>query len=469
MLKTTRSAPRHPNGSPAATRAGGFTLIEVGLAIALLGVIVLMVAEFYVNQVNLGRESRRVSGTVLDMHTIIDASVLWQEAYGFWPNDAVTDVIGVPPLVAQGFLSDATLPRNRYIECVDCAEYAILGWDRDAGPGALGDYTTRATEADDLVVRAEVPRLADAWTIAGQLPQGHVVGLGLGLGQGQGQGQGQGTPPTPPFVVESRIYTGEASVAEGDFVRIRDEDRAVVFHPYQEAFNVQGADLQRVGRIAGSEQPPRCAFGESSDSGACQIPRGERVAYGSTILFQEPVCGAGQSPLTHNCRRVCASFESPRTDNCQVPELFSDGPTILLREGLPFCEPGVTTNCWAPRTIGPTVVLHGLEEAPLCRDEQERNCDKRPLCRPGLSPPNCRPKGPIVHLLTASEKVLIEGDLEILANDGRSGQVVLQSDLNEFICCVRTATTAFPPNYICNNLPASSARRLAIDQCLATL
>ena len=445
-----------------AAKTGGFTLIEVGLVIVLLGVVALLISEFYVSQLSLGRESRRVAGTVLDIQTVITAAVLREEAFGTWPNDPTTNEIDIASLVIDGFLTDATLPRNRYADCANCADYLIQGWDRDAVGVGIGDYTIDPTVADDLVVQVEVPTLSDAQAIAAQLPQGHVPGLAAAVAAGN--------VLAPPFVVEARVYPG--GIASGEFVLVRNERRAVVFDAAPESLNVQGGDMQRVGRIAGSEQEPPCAPGQSSLSGDCQGPTDRHLTYGSAIVFEERVCAPGETPRTHNCRRICGPGESPATDDCQLPVLASSEPTILLREGLRLCAtgeaPGTPPQCvqWEARfadqrfgdqlrTGGPALVLHGLGQR-RCRPGQTLNCDPRPLCTPNMTKQPrtpCRPVGPAIHLISETRpplsatapvdwpKVLIEGDLELVnARDGRSGRVAMQESLIQLRCCVQNLT-----------------------------
>ena len=229
-------------------------------------------------------------GTVLDMQTIIDASVLWKEAYGLWPNDLVTDEIGLAPLVANGFLSEATLPHNRYAECMDCADYAILGWDRGGGADGLGDYTVRPSEANDLVVRVEVPRLSDARTIAGQLPRGQVLELA------------QGGRSHPILCGRSARLSGRCRCGRLCPCSRRGSGRRVRCGPgfVQRARVVTFSGW---GRIAGSEQLPACAPGQVSVNDDCQGPNDRHLTYGSAILFRERICAPGETPRTHNCRR----------------------------------------------------------------------------------------------------------------------------------------------------------------------
>lgn len=417
-------------------RDSGYTLIEVGLVILLLGAVAVMVADFYVNQLNLSKEGRRVAGTVRDMQILIDASVLWSESFGRWPNDG--NVIAVEPLVSAGFLTEVTRPRNRYAECANCEDYTILGWDRDVvGPDGKGDFTSMASEAEDLVVRVEVLGRTDAELIAGQLPLGHAVETTMGS-----------------FAIEARVFEG--GIRTGNFVRVQNENRPVVFAVDSRSHNVQGGDLQRVGRITAKKQRVPCGPDQSPLLDDCHSATSRLVTDGPAILFHERPCQTGEDPTEAGCRYECPpGLPKQEGDSCQAAPA-TDQPTVLFREdvarrmcandfgnagGDPDCDPFFDVG------PGPAVVLHGADAA-------------------------TRAPGPTVHLLadTASgyAKVRVVGGLEIERIAGqddsshpRPGQppgsasgtweyslpssrdVVTQAELDWVQCCLRELDVTF--------------------------
>jgi len=394
---------------PVPRSASGYTLIEVGLVVLLLGLVSVMVADYYVNQLRLDKDNRRVNGTVRDMQTLIDASVLWAEAFGRWPNDA--DLIDLDALVAAGFLTEVTRPRNRYAECAVCEDYALAGWDRDVvGQDGKGDYTSLASAAEDLVVRVRTNRRADAELIAGQLPLGHVTETSPGV-----------------YEVETRIFGGIARTDE--FVRVRNEDRPVVFAAENLSHNVRGGDLQRVGRITGSAQDPPCGPGQNPFRDNCHADTTSYVTEGPAIVFHERPCETSNKdgedettdPEKFGCRVECAAPKQEGEACLAAP--LSDQPTILLREGLaeaPMCDYMADPNCESfelgvvvdagqldeRRVAGPAVVLHGTDEEA-----------------------DTRPYGPVVHLLSKGAggyaKVRVVGGLEIAREAGREDPSII--------------------------------------------
>ena len=64
---------------PRPRRAGplGFTLLEMGLVIAILGLLAYLIADFHVNQLKLRAAERRIDGVVRDVRSIVDASLAW--------------------------------------------------------------------------------------------------------------------------------------------------------------------------------------------------------------------------------------------------------------------------------------------------------------------------------------------------------------------------------------------------------
>ena len=173
-------------------RRAGFTLIEIGIVVALLGLIAVLVADYYASQLSLRHVVQRVEGTVRDARSIIDASVAWSAVNSDeWPNDraVLAPVIELTKLVEEGYL--IRIPDPRYAGCAQgCRGFAITGWDRAAarvtvpatpcaGPLehtlliASGNYDANPA-ADDLVLCFDVRGTSDARAVASRLPQGRL-------------------------------------------------------------------------------------------------------------------------------------------------------------------------------------------------------------------------------------------------------------------------------------------------------
>ncbi len=233
-------------GRPLNHRVAGYTLVEVGLVIGLMGLLAVTVADHYLSQLRYDRSHNRVEGTVADVRSIIDAAILWRESHlpSLWPHEA--NVIDAKPLVDDGYLPFLPPNRYRYFECGNapaCTEFELTGWDRSMPGGPPPDYTDDPLEAEDLVVQFNVWGLAEAKLIASQLPVGRVLAqVGNQLG-------------TEAHTVEARILIGSLG---GDYVRITGESRPVVFSstidPVTNDLQPEG-DLQLVGRITGGAPP----------------------------------------------------------------------------------------------------------------------------------------------------------------------------------------------------------------------
>lgn len=244
-------------------REVGFTLIEVGVVVALLGFIAVLVADFYANQLSLRHTTQRVEGTVRDARSIIDASVAWSAVNGYeWPNDRAISqpAINLEKLVEEGYLIH--VPGIRYEGCEGgCRGFAITGWDRAAarasvpatpcmGPPdhtmsvASGNYDPNPA-ADDLVLCFDVRGSSDARAIASRLPQGRVF-------------QTTGQIGTDAYQVEARILGGAAIASGGaggsdPFVRRIDEGRPVIFAD-------TGGELQNMKRLSSIAHEPSQRF-----------------------------------------------------------------------------------------------------------------------------------------------------------------------------------------------------------------
>lgn len=216
----------------------GFTLVEVGLVVTVLGLVAVLVSDFYVTQLNLRYATQRADGAVRDMREIIDAAVAWREGNvnRFWPNDATR--IAIDQLATDGYLPH--IPDNRYAGCAGptaCGGYSLVGWDRDAGTN--GGYTEDFMDAEDLVVRVDVWGSA-AHGIASQLPLGTAF-LVAGTRE--------------RYRIEARLtYDGV-----GDrFVRLRNEGRALAFGEVLDDADspLPLGDLRGVARIAWQREVP---------------------------------------------------------------------------------------------------------------------------------------------------------------------------------------------------------------------
>lgn len=248
---------------PGGHRKAGFTLIEVGVVVALIGFIAVLIADFYANQLSLRHAMQRVDGTVRDARSIIDASVAWAAVNGYeWPNDRAVPqpAISLEKLVEEGYLIH--LPGIRYEGCAGgCRGFAITGWDRAAaratvpatpcmGPPdhtlsvASGNYDPNPA-ADDLVLCFDVRGSSDARAIASRLPQGRLF-------------QTAGQIGTDAYQVEVRILGGAAFAGGGQggsdpFVRRIDEGRPVIFAD-------TGGELQNMKRISSTRHEPLQRF-----------------------------------------------------------------------------------------------------------------------------------------------------------------------------------------------------------------
>ena len=222
----------------------GFTLIEVGLVISVLGLVAVLVSDFYITQLNLRYANQRADGAVRDMHAIINSALAWreQDLNGFWPHDA--NRITINQLRTDGFLP--YIPDNRYAGCPGasaCGGYSLAGWDRDAG--ANGDYTDDFMDADDLVVRVDVWGADHAHSIASQLPLGTASQHGTGAQR---------------YRIEARLtYDG----ARDRFVHLRNEGRALAFGEVLDDMDepLPLGDLRGVARIAWQRDVPTNADG----------------------------------------------------------------------------------------------------------------------------------------------------------------------------------------------------------------
>ena len=255
-------------------RAAGFTLIEMGVVVALLGFIAVLVADFYTSQLSLRYAVQRVEGTVRDARSIMDASVAWAAVNGDeWPNNrAISNpAITLEKLIEEGYLID--VPVIRYEGCAGgCRGFAITGWDRAAarasvpatpcmGPpdhtlsSASGNYDANPA-AHDLVLCFDVRGSSDAHAIASRLPQGRLFQTVEQLG-------------TDDYQVEARILGAPPVVGGGpggsdQFVRRIDEGRPVIFAD-------TGGDLQNMKRISSINHDPLQTFEDPLPRGASDI------------------------------------------------------------------------------------------------------------------------------------------------------------------------------------------------------
>ena len=276
MLTVTRLG-RATRGKPplGGQRVAGFTLIEIGVVVALLGLIAVLVADYYANQLGLRYTVQRVEGTVRDARSIIDASVAWSAVNGDeWPNDrAIPDAaIYLNKLVEEGYL--IRIPASRYSGCVGgCRDFAITGWDRAAARATVpatpcmgppehtlsadsGNYEANPA-TDDLVLCFDVRGTSDALAVASRLPQGRLYQTTEQIG-------------TDAYQVEARVLGRPPLVGGGggggsdQFVRRIDEGRPVIFAD-------TGGELQNVKRVSSINHAPLQTFEDPLPRGASGI------------------------------------------------------------------------------------------------------------------------------------------------------------------------------------------------------
>lgn len=272
---------RHGTGMKRRRRRGsgsrGYTLIELALVVGVLGLLAVAITDFYLAQLNLDRANRRVEGTVRDVQTILNASVLWKEQdtlFSHWPNDMA--VILTDPLVDDGFLP--FIPEVRYIGCpMGCGEYELIGWDRDAHPllPEPGDYVDDPMDADDLVIRFNVWGLGDARLIASQLPHGMVLP------------PSGGQQDNDERTIEARLTE---DIASGQYLRLRNEVRPVVFGGNKVTGEPEG-NLQGVALVTHEAQADLTnptGPGMRFSSGPTKTELGFLESGGSKLVIDDP-------------------------------------------------------------------------------------------------------------------------------------------------------------------------------------
>ena len=208
----------------------GFTLIEMGLVIGLIGLIVLFMADFYSQQLKLKTDEHRIDGVVRDVWSIVDASRAWAARNaGDWPNDenATTPLVSINQLVQRGYLR--AVPETRFpSDCgaSGCDDYTLIGWNRSTAA-----TTNSSLLADDLLIRFSIPGGAGGYRaerIASRIPLGYASHV-----------QGD------EYMIEARLIRGGATAGGLDYVRLLNEDRTVEF---------SDGDLQGIRRIARETQ-----------------------------------------------------------------------------------------------------------------------------------------------------------------------------------------------------------------------
>lgn len=290
-------------------RQRGFTLIEVGLVISVLGLVAVLVSDFYITQLNLRYANQRADGAVRDMQSIINSALAWREGsnLGLWPNDVTR--ITIDQLRTDGYLP--YIPDNRYAGCPGasaCGGYSLAGWDRDAGTS--GDYTDDPMDADDLVVRVDVWGADDAHSIASQLP------LGTAFQRGTGQQR---------YRIEARLtYDG----ARNRFVRLRNEGRALAFGEVLDDMDepLPLGDLRGVARIAWHRDIPLNADG-------------------SELLYERDSDGSYKRKVTGGPPIVAPPQDAESDDDTGTGITFDEesvtvhGKLLIRQTGLPRSRP----------------------------------------------------------------------------------------------------------------------------------
>ena len=297
LTDTKRGGARCGRTRPYGQRRAGFTLIEIGIVVALLGLIAVLVADYYASQLSLRHAVQRAEGTVRDARSIIDASVAWSAVNSDeWPNDRLVPNAAITPtiLVKEGYLN--RIPDIRYAGCApSCRGFTITGWDRAAARATVpatpcarpldqtlpidsGNYDANPA-ADDLVLCFDVRGTSDARAVASRLPQGHLYQTveQIGTDAYRVEARVLGTPP---------VVGGTGPGGSGQFVRRIDEGRPVIFA-------ATGGDLQNMKRIASINHPTGQTFEDPLPRGASGIrflsegssidPAGDAITAGLVI------------------------------------------------------------------------------------------------------------------------------------------------------------------------------------------
>ena len=298
------AARRPTRGAGAIGRRAGFTLLEMGLVIAILGILAVLIADFHVNQLNLRTAERRIDGVVRDVRTIVDASLAWAATNpdGRWPHNVSGDrAIGIDRLSEDKLLT--ALPSNRYLRCPgrnpgqpdadECQPYTLIGWDRGdrVRDGAYRlAYSANAADPnnpEDLVVRFTIPG-SHAHTVAAQLPQGTAL---------------LDDPDNP---AAADIYRVEARVLLGGstrFVLLNNEGRPLVFKPGSAADAAGAGNLYNVRNISsgGLTDADAVFLGFDPDDGIT-VEKGDlEVAGGDLTVSGSGSLTVNGCPITPTC------------------------------------------------------------------------------------------------------------------------------------------------------------------------
>lgn len=236
-----------PARRPRARGPAGFTLIETGLVLGVLGLILLLVADYSVMHLRQGAERQRVELAIMDVRSLADAVRAYAAANnGVWPNSGAAKVVGdqnrsgsqrvtLVGLHGAGYVRLSSLRLRFPASCGTnrdqaCSFYTFAPWIRtqrsQAGYGALADYTfaehvKHGAVGFDLMIFFGIPGdfndpvdLARAQAIADRLPLGSV---------------GPGVQANEIRIYLPLFYLGDTTIPGRRYIALDGEERPVVF------------------------------------------------------------------------------------------------------------------------------------------------------------------------------------------------------------------------------------------------
>ncbi len=225
----------------------GFTLLEMGFVVGVVGIIILFTANLSSTQHRLQSGEHRADMVVQDVLDIMEATWAWSVdhstvASGWqWPYDSSTTLIDMDQLETDLYLYHprTTRYRERCEPTNACAQwdYEFRGWDRD-GTTAIAKLTDDPTKADDLVIKfiiAEERRIVDS--IVARIPYGRIESTGT---------NNAGTPQAYTiYNIEARLFKENSPITTGSqFVGVSSGNITTV--PSSTSITFDDGDMQGI-------------------------------------------------------------------------------------------------------------------------------------------------------------------------------------------------------------------------------